>query len=309
MISLLLSPTTARTLVVGPLLLGLLLWSAPAGGQELQTLRDEVRFDDPDPPRSSNTGGGDHHDHDDDHDHYDDDTCCDDGSLDLYLGAGYLAGLGITSPYWYPYMAVQDSAAKTGYFPAHPYQYDVGYMLIEPSNEQYTVPPERHVWAVRARGEYGVGFTGLDWVGGNLVVETVTRVGFESDFRFYQEDVSNLFQQQTESAWVGDVNLVYRFAQNEYWQFRSGLGVNFLSDRDQSDLGFNFTYGLDFYPVRPWVISSEIDWGLLGDETLIHFRLSTGVQWHGLEVFVAYDLYDVGKFDNASLVTGLRVWF
>jgi hypothetical protein len=282
----------------------LLLWSSPASAQELQTLRDEVRMDDPDPPSNSNSGGNDQHDHYDDL--YDDDSV----SLDAYLGIGVLAGLGLTAPYWLPMAYLDDGPSKTGYFPAFPYQYDVGYMLIEPPGAGgYLGPRDLNVWAVRTRGEYGTAITGLNWVGTNISVETVTRIGFESDVRFYQEDLSQMAQPQFDSAYVGDVNMVYRFAQNEYWQFRSGLGVNFLSDRQQSDIGFNFTYGFDWYPIRPLVISSEIDWGLLGDETLIHFRLSSGVQWNGLEAFVAYDLYDVGQFDNISLVTGLRLWF
>jgi hypothetical protein len=290
--------------IVSALLSGLLLWTAPTQAQELQTLRDEVRVDDAEPPSQTNSGGHDHHDHYDDHS--DDDSM----SLDAYLGLGLLAGVGITAPYWLPKLYLDDGPSKTGYFPAHPYQYDVGYMLIEPPGEGgYLGPREPHVWAVRTRGEYGTALTGLNWVGANLAVETVTRVGFESDVRFYQEDYGNVLQPQFDSAYVGDVNLVYRFAQNEHWQFRSGLGANFLSDQQQTDIGFNFTYGLDWYPIRPLIISSEIDWGLLGDETLVHFRLSSGVQWYGLEAFVAYDLYDVGKFDNVSLVAGVRLWF
>jgi hypothetical protein len=303
--------TTAAVAALLATIIGLTIigpGGSAATAQELQTLRDEVRVDDPDPPRGNSSPGP---DHSQDYDHYDDDGSYSNGgwTLDGLLAVGVFGTIGATSPYWVPVTLLADGPSKSGNFPAYPYQYDVGYMLIEPSDVGYLGTREPYPWALRARGEYGTALTGLDWVGGNLVLETATRLGIESDFRFYQEDVSNSLQPQFDSAYVGDVNFVYRFAQSEHWQFRSGLGVNFLSDKQQSDLGFNFTYGADCYPLRPWVISAEIDWGLLGDETLIHFRASTGVQWNGLEAFVAYDLYDVGKFDNISLVTGIRLWF
>ena len=57
------------------------------------------------------------------------------------------------------------------------------------------------------------------------------------------------------------------------------------------------------------MISGEIDWGLLGDETLLHARITTGLQYKGLEAFVGYDFVDIGKFQQNSMILGVRLWF
>jgi hypothetical protein len=279
-------------------------------GQQLQQLRSEVRVSDPAPPsRSSN------HDDDDDH-RYDDGSCDldDDGlSGDELVGLSYLSGIVLTSPYWIPISAAGDNWGRMGYFPAHPYQYDVGYMIVHP--DEYSGirgPLLKFPWAVRARSDAGTNFAGLNWVGGNVLVESTLRFGIESDFRFYQED---LFVQpatigsQVDTAWLGDANVFIRFAQSEKMQMRSGIGINWLSDRQHSDVGFNFTYAGDFYPIEPWVISGEFDWGLLGDETLLHARVTTGLQYKGLEAYVGYDFVDIGKFQQNSMILGVRLWF
>jgi hypothetical protein len=47
--------------------------------------------------------------------------------------------------------------------------------------------------------------------------------------------------------------------------FRTGLGFNWLDDPIDTNFGFNFTYGADLFPRRPWVLSATIDWGTLGE--------------------------------------------
>lgn len=279
-------------------------------GQSLSFLRSEVRQsdsdsssddddDDADPPRKRD---------DHCHDSYDGSSCYDDTNNDCGLteALGLAAGWVITMPYWGPVKWTDDSYRKSGYFPAFPYQHDFGYMMLNPE-EAHGVPGPRRPfpWAARAHTDYGTNFSGLDWIGGHVLVESTTRFGIESAFRYYQEDVAA----GTDSAWLGDANLFFRFAQSEQVQLRSGIGINFLSDRQQSDVGFNFTYAGDWYPVKPWVLSGEFDWGLLGDEQLLHVRLTTGLQYGGLESYIGYDFLDIGRFQTNSLVAGLRIWF
>jgi hypothetical protein len=286
----------------------LFLLPSELAAQSLQQLRDEVRNadlesssddDDDDPsPRKKHT-----------RDSYDGHSACDDIDDDCGLtqSLATVAGWVITMPYWGPVKWTNDSYAKTGYFPAFPYQHDFGYMMFNPE-EAHGVPGPRQPfpWAVRARTDYGTNFSGLDWIGGHVLVESTPRMGLESDFRFYQDNVGT---GQPDSAWLGDANVFFRFAQSEQVQMRSGIGINYLSDRQQSDIGFNFTYAGDYYPIKPWVISGEFDWGLLGDEQLLHVRMTTGLQYGGLEAFVGYDFLDIGKFQTNSLVGGLRIWF
>jgi hypothetical protein len=102
---------------------------------------------------------------------------------------------------------------------------------------------------------------------------------------------------------------VVRFAQNPIAELRTGIGANWLADRYDADFGFNFTYAVDVYPARPWVVSSELDWGTLGDTSLFHLRLTAGVLLAGFEVFAGYDYLDVGHAAFAGPVAGMRLWF
>lgn len=302
-------PVGVRWRVSWPLVCGLFLICLPetACGQVLQSLRDEVRQgdadssdDDDDRPRRNNNNC---------RDSYDGSSAYDDANDDCGLteSLGLAAGWVLTMPYWGPVKWTEDSHSKTGYFPAFPYQYDFGYMMLNPE-EAHGVPGARRPfpWAVRAHTDYGTNFSGLDWIGGRMLVESSLRFGIESDFRYYQEDAS---AGANDSLWLGDANLFFRFAQSEQLQMRSGVGINFLSDRQQSDIGFNFTYAGDYYPIKPWVISGEFDWGLLGDEQLLHVRVTTGLQYGGLETYIGYDFLDIGRFQSNSLVGGVRIWF
>jgi hypothetical protein len=276
-----------------------------SSAQTLEQLRSEVRINDPEPARSPAAKP----DRDCD-DHHDDDCDSDTYSGEEVQLFGMLTGFVVTSPFWLPMTIADDNLGRAGYFPAFPYQYDVGYMLIHPDEYHGVSGPRRpFTYAVRARSDYGTNFNGLDWVGGNVLAEFSTRFGLESEFRFYQDDLLAAGNQPPDTAWLGDANIFYRFAQNDWMQFRSGVGVNWLSDRLHTDVGFNFTYAADFYPTKPWVISGEFDWGILGDETLLHARFTTGLQHKGLEAYIGYDLIDIGKFQSNSLIAGVRLWF
>jgi hypothetical protein len=74
----------------------------------------------------------------------------------------------------------------------------------------------------------------------------------------------------------GNVFELSRIGPSERAQFRAGLGMNWLDDPIDTDLGFNFTYGADFFPGRPWILSATLDWGTLGSAELFRFRTSVG---------------------------------
>jgi len=90
---------------------------------------------------------------------------------------------------------------------------------------------------------------------------------------------------------------------------RTGLGMNWLSDSVDSDFGFNFTYGGDWFPRKPWVISSTIDWGRLGHAALFHGRATIGMNYRRWEIYAGYDYYDVGGAQIDGFVTGIRFWY
>lgn len=260
-----------------------------AGGQELEELRDGVRTSDPPAPREQSATPKARS--------YDD--CCDDDSDDAWGG---LLLFGITAPFWGPPAWAGDTYSETGYFAHFPYQHDDGYMVIGPSLAESSL----YTWAIRGRAEYGTDFRHLEWTGGQLLIETSPRWGLESDFRHIREDVP---PGRFDSLWLGDANIVFRFAQSEYLVMRTGLGVNFLSDPIDTNAGFNFTYGGDFFPIRPWIFSGELDLGLLGHSSVVHLRSTVGVNLGMAEAYLGYDYYDVGRAQIAGLVAGVRLWY
>lgn len=274
----------------------------------LQGLRDDVRR--PSPPSSSE----DDDDDDDWHGGYHSHDHCHDCDDDHDGGLGELVGTAIvvtvTSPYWLPRGLVGDDSLDSGYFARYPYRSNLdGYMGIEPSVVRSCYPwlaDEHYSWLLRARAEYADDFDDLSRIGGQILLDSASRWGLDSEFNRWREDLA---PNRHDSLWTGDFNVVYRFAQSPKAQMRSGVGFNWLSDTVGSDFGFNFTYGGDWFPRDPWIMSAEIDWGKLGNATLFHGRATLGVHFHRFEIYTGYDYYDVGNTQINGLVSGLRLWY
>jgi hypothetical protein len=179
-------------------------------------------------------------------------------------------------------------------------------MLIDPVEALGMEGPcQPHAWAARTRGEFGTAFGDIDWIGGRVQLDTRWRLGLESDFRYVRENAAA----DRDDLWLGDANVLFRFAQGEHWQFRTGLGCNFLSDRTGSDFGFNFTYAADWQPVKPLTLAAELDLGTLGNASVVHVRTTAGIAIGVSEVFVGYDLYDIGSTQIQGLVAGVQLWY
>ncbi len=261
-----------------------------AAGQALEELRQGVRTNDPAPPRDESPTRRDSQD-----DCYDD--SCDDSG-----GWGELLLFAVVAPFWGPPVWAGDGYTETGYFAHFPYQHNDGYMLIGPA----VADGEPYRWAFRGRAEYGTDFGDIEWTGGHVLLDTSSRWGLESDFRHVHEQAPPA---RYDALWLGDANIVFRFAQSEYLVMRTGLGFNFLSDPAGSNFGFNFTYGGDYFPIRPWIFSGELDLGVLGHANVFHFRGTVGVSFGLAEAFIGYDYYDVGPTQLAGLVAGVRLWY
>ncbi|MBC7853832.1 MAG: hypothetical protein IAF94_10380 [Pirellulaceae bacterium] len=265
----------------------------------LGQLREEVRTEDPPAPSRDRAEERQATSYDPYCDPSNEDTCSD-GWGELLLPAFVVAGTAATAPFWGPPMLVGDSRLVDGYFPRYPYKHRGGYMWIGDH------VPDVYVVGVRARSDFGTSFGRFDWVGGNLLVESTARWGGETDFRVLYESLTG---NGNDSMTLGDANLFYRFAQSDQFQARTGLGFNYLADPADTNYGFNFTYAADWYPVKPVIVSAELDLGWLGQESLFHLRVTEGVNWKYGEAYVGYDYYDVGNFQVGGMVAGVRLWF
>lgn len=231
------------------------------------------------------------------------------GNLGLVFGAALIGGAAVTSPIWLPINIVEDGRGLQSYFPRFPYDHTPGYIIYDYSPEMDNATqagrrPRR--WAGRMRFDYCDDFDDLQRVGYHLLLATSSRFGIETEMNYLQEQFSDA---PHDRIWLGDCNAIYRFAQNERMQWRVGLGFNWLDDDVRTDFGFNFTYGMDYFPRRPWVISSTIDWGNIGSAELFRFRVTGGVIIHGIEGFVGYEYFDLDRSQFGGLIAGLRVWF
>jgi hypothetical protein len=267
-------------------------------GQELQWLRDDVRRP-PAPPQATEETPPASSPAYDRTDFSSDpwDTTSGDAVL-LLLGVGVIAA---ASPFWGPVFLVADDYSCQGYFPVHPYEEHLpGYMMIEP-----VVPVTYYTWATRVSAEYAGDFDSQTRLGGHILAETTFRLGIDTEFNHRREELPV----GHDSLWTGDANLVFRFAQSEHWQFRSGLGFNWMDDGADSDFGWNFTYGADWYPAEPFIFSATLDWGQLGSSHVLHLRGTVGLEFHSVELYTGYDYYDVADHQYNGFIGGVRIWF
>lgn len=280
--------------------------------QEIEQLRESVRQPSaPSPPKSESpprserprresrqrgwTGGN------------DDDCDDDDDALAELVVWGALAVL--ATPFCLPRSLIDDDSLAPGRFSRYPYhESGIGLMRIGAENCDSADPLvsiESYDWLVRYRTEYTETFDDLSRTGGQLLWDTSSRWGIDSQFDNLRESRD---LQPDDDLWIGDANLVFRFAQSDRVQMRTGIGFNWLKDDAQSDFGFNFTYGGDFFIKKPWVVSTEIDWGLLGNANLFRGRVTTGITWHRCEFYTGYEYLEIGTMQLNGLVAGIRIW-
>ncbi|MEC8556064.1 MAG: hypothetical protein VXZ82_13735 [Planctomycetota bacterium] len=214
---------------------------------------------------------------------------------------GVLAAAALSSPFWGPRTIVDDEGFDAGYFPRYPYLHDSdGYLTLNPTEERGPSP-----WLLRACFEYGEDFDAIDTFGGSFLLDTSTRFGIDTEFNRRHEVLPN----GSDTLWNGNSNILVRFAQSERVQMRAGIGWNWLDHNSGSEHGLNFTYGGDFFPADPWIISSEIDLGWLGHAGVIHLRTTAGIQFHRFEAYSGFDHFQIGADNVTGPGFGLRLWY
>ena len=258
----------------------------------LQKMREEVRTA---PPEDSEEEKHRPHNYQE-HFHFDghDDE---DHSFSEFLSHTLFYGL--ISPFWGPPALVGDNYDRSASFRNYPYQHSQRGGIVFDSIEN------ARPWRARVRSDYADDFSGLSSLGGQLLLESASRFGFDTEIQNRRETVGL----GDDNLWTGDSNIVFRFAQSEYLEMRTGIGVNWLSDSVDTEFGVNFTYGGDLFLRDPWIVSAELDLGRLGHSQLIHVRSTIGVQFHRMEVFTGFDHYAIGDVEHNGLVSGIRFWW
>ena len=265
---------------------GLLLGTtASLPAQTLETIRSGVRDPPPPSPSQSSTSHSSSRDSDDDSP-FDDLKGC------LFLYCAEMAGRALSFPIWVPHYLLNDNY---NFIDFHQFPYD-----------DTTSPPETFPFAIRFDADYVAAFDNIDRINGHVLISTASRFEIDARFQHLAEHPGDGTQDQ---LWTGDCNVTYRFAQNERVQFRAGLGLNWMNDAAETDVGFNFTYGADFLPAKPWVFSAVLDAGTLGHAGLFRFRTTAGVIYRSVELYTGYEYTDIGAEHWNGLIGGVRLWF
>jgi hypothetical protein len=226
---------------------------------------------------------------------------------------GWLFFKACGAPFVLPPALLGDDYRHDGYFLAHPYQHGLpGFMRIEgfldeglPPGASPLDPQGLRTWIGRLTLQESNDFRGLNRVNGQVLLDSSSRFGLQTGWTYLTEGLTG---GRHDDMVLGDFDVTFRFAQNEYVQMRTGLGARVLAD-SRSRWGFNFTYGGDFFPAKPLVLSGVVDLGTLGSAGLVHARGTAGVIFRGWEFFTGYDFMRIGSVNLQGPTLGLRFWF
>jgi hypothetical protein len=233
-------------------------------------------------------------------------------------GAAGLAALAVitaTSPFWVPHFLLGDNLSSSTYFPGHPYALEysrylhtdvAGMGLPFDQDKGLTDPEFLKWWSLRLSLEDGNDFRGMNRFNGSLFLDTSMRIGVQTSWNYFRERLDG---GGSDESVQGVANLTFRFAQCEWVQMHTGVGVRLLTDRTDTRAGFNFLYGMDLFPTKPLVLSSLFEGGTLDSAWVLHGRGTFGVLYRRYEFFGGYDFLRIGSVNLQGPVVGLRLWF
>ncbi len=150
------------------------------------------------------------------------------------------------SPFFGPHLLMGDDFLDPGYFLDYPsaggadgylYSVDRG-----EANAWWDLPPGCQRWSLMAAVEGVRGLDEVDRLSLRLRVDTVWRAGIETEWTWMGEE---LFPGVTDEKVMGELNLLFRFAQHEQVQMRFGAGARLLLDGGHADVGCNFSYAIE----------------------------------------------------------------
>lgn len=112
---------------------------------------------------------------------------------------------------------------------------------------------------------------------------------------------------------VGDVSALVHARWNKatIW---SGLGLRVLADVNRPSggggaaLGWAGAVGLRLFPVRPLIFNTRLDFGSLGEASVLRARVELGAILRCFELYGGYDYFAIGDVKFHGPLAGLRFW-
>jgi len=277
----------------------------------IQQIRDDANTPSTSPPSNNSTDSSHASNQNNQNNQSDVPDCVTD---DLSTAALLMVGVVVAAPYFGPYLILQDDYQQRAKFLPYPYSHDYpGYLWRsscwpdeQDDSADFGHPPHVQPWSLRFGVEDGNDFDGLNRVGLRFTLDTMWRLGFQTNWNYLSDHFGAGLNDQT---WLGDSALTFRFAQNEWINFYTGLGARVLTDPHTTNWGFNYVYGFDSFPKKPWIISGLFDTGNVGSAWIWHGRGTIGASFKHCEIFTGYDFMRVGSVNVQGPLVGLRLWF
>ncbi|PCJ61330.1 MAG: hypothetical protein COA79_07040 [Planctomycetota bacterium] len=211
-----------------------------------------------------------------------------------------LAWYTILSIYGIPHHYIDSGeSASFSKYPYHPDELSQGYLTI---NE----PDTSTFFSLHTSLESKFYADNVVGYGTHLNFYSAFRIDVLTDYTYLTENIDD---DETSSLTLGSANLTIRFAQNEFIQMRSGLGINFLLDKESSTSGINFIYAIDLYPVKPIFFSLRFDGGALGSAGYARLRGLIGVTYKHFEINTGFELIGIGDESLNGVILGFKITF
>lgn len=256
------------TIAVGLLIPALFATAAHAADNKLDAVRDDVREHSSDPTPTTSTTTSSHHDHS--------------GTnleADLFGEVGLWV---LSSPWWGPMVALDDT------------RFDLGW----PEAKSYQPPrPETRAVAIDVLAAYQPDGDGVDHDWLYATIDTRWRFGLSGSVDRMRENDDHLT--------LGQTDLMWRFAQSPHVRFTTGAGVRWLTDATATDAGIDLFYGVDAWPIAPVVVRAQVAGGSVGQTGFGEAWGHVGVMWRYGEIFAGGRWLKIGSVEFAGPVFGL----
>ncbi len=224
----------------------------------------------------------------------------------------------VQAPFIVPQQLMGDHWGQTMEYRSRPYEHRYpGYLVIDPPVSIETVDPlgvDSRFWSARLQAGYGHNLDGVSSWEASFLWSSHHRLSLETGWTAFQEQRSRPGGgEDLDQLVLGDLNLMWRFAQSRKAEMFAGVGARFLHDPLATDSGWehgvNFTYQLYAYPLRPLVVHASLDGGTVGQAELFQGRLTVGATLRRVEFFTGWNALVVGGEDLSGPVFGLRGWW
>lgn len=248
-----------------------------------------------------------------------------------YDGSGAYGGTGglVSAPTRTP--VATSLRNEPWYFRRHPYEGGrPGHLLflsqlapgeLGPSDalQPPGAPPTPRSVSVQLGVELGYDLAGIYRPAARVRLETRWLVGLEAGWTHLIEPLPHAGpapgpRGSVDHFGVGDVSALVHARWNKVTIW-SGLGLRVLADvnrpsdgGDGAALGWAGAVGLRLFPVRPLLVNTRLDFGSLGEASVLRARVELGAILRCFELYGGYDYFAIGDVKFHGPLAGLRFW-